>query len=141
MKPVARAPRFDVAALLLVFVGGVLGTTGRYLLGLASPFEGGLPVILTINVTGAFALGLLSPLLTRRRGIDWTRLNAFVATGLLGGYTTYGMFAVDIDGLLDMDRFAESLIYGLATVTFGIAAATAGKRLASRKSPAEASKR
>ena len=68
-------------------------------------------------------------------------MNAFVATGLLGGYTTYGMFAVDTDGLLDMDRFAESLIDGLATVTFGIAAATAGKRLASRKSPAEASKR
>jgi len=136
----AASPRFSFDIVASVFVGGAAGTAIRYILGLAFPLEGGLPITLTINVTGAFALGALSPLLTRRKGANWTRLNGLVTTGVLGGYTTYGMFAVDTDGLLDMNRFGESVVYGLATVAFGAAAAAAGRRLVARAPHAEATK-
>jgi CrcB protein len=125
----------------LVFVGGSAGTGVRYLLSAAFPFDGALPVTLGINVSGAFLLGALTAFVAARfDGEKAKSVSALLGTGFLGGYTTYGMFAVDTDGLLLGDQFWSSLGYGLATVVLGFVAAGLGFGAVAagrRSSPAE----
>jgi CrcB protein len=118
---------------MLVFAGGALGTAARWALSSALPSDGGLPVTFAINISGAFLLGALTQAL---RGMASTprgaRLLAFAGTGLLGGYTTYGMFAVDTDGLLDMAHLADGIVFGGLGIIVGVAAAAAGAAVTSR---------
>jgi fluoride exporter len=126
----------------LVFVGGAAGTGVRALLTGAFPNAGALPVTLVINVTGALLLGLISAVVAARS--PWKVADALallLGTGLLGGYTTYGMFAVDADGLLLSDHLGASIAYGFGTVVLGLIAAGAGSKLGKalmsrRKEPA-----
>ena len=113
----------------LVFAGGAIGTCLRYFLSLAIPSWNGLPVaIFVINVTGAFILGWLLESLSRGGPDHGLRrsIRLFVGTGILGGYTTYSSFAVDTDGLIASAQFANSILYGLATVIVGAAASASG---------------
>jgi len=116
-------------SVLLVFVGGAIGTTARYLLSVAVPPVLGLPVItFAINVTGAFVLGwLLETLALRGRDEGRRRdVRLFAGTGILGGYTTYSAFAVDTDGLIVAANVGGSLLYAAATIVVGALATTAG---------------
>jgi CrcB protein len=116
-------------SVLLVFAGGAIGTTVRYLLTLAVPPVLGLPVItFVINVTGAFVLGWLLEALALRGPDEGRRrdLRLFAGTGILGGYTTYSAFAVDTDGLLVAANAGGGLLYAAATVIVGAAATVAG---------------
>ena len=94
--------------------------------------------MLTINVTGAFLLGFLAERL-RRSGSQRAAHSAslLVGTGALGGYTTYGTFAGDAEGLLDMSRLGEGVLYGVVTVVIGVAAAYAGTMLAGGRGKAD----
>lgn len=121
-----------VAELGLVFVGGSVGTAVRYALSTLFPAAGGLPITFAINVTGAFVLGWLTEWLRTRHPSQNKALTALLGTGLLGGYTTYGMFAVDTDGLLDTSHIGASVLYGISTVVIGVAAALAGIALGRR---------
>jgi len=123
-------PSTKILDVVLVFAGGAVGTAVRYALTVAFPTAGGLPVIFAINVTGAFLLGVLSERV-RQPGHAWRaqKLSLFLGTGALGGFTTYGTFAADAEGLLDTARFPEGIAYGLATVVIGIGAAFAGMLL------------
>lgn len=116
-------------SVLLVFAGGAIGTTVRYLLSAAVPTVGGIPLItLVINVTGAFVLGWLLEALALR-GPDTGRrrdLRLFAGTGILGGYTTYSSFAVDTDGLFAAHDPARGVGYALATIVIGALASLGG---------------
>ncbi len=116
-------------SVLLVFVGGAIGTTVRYLLSAAVPTVGGVPLItLVINVTGAFVLGWLLEALALR-GPDTGRrrdVRLFAGTGILGGYTTYSSFAVDTDGLFVAHNPTAGLGYAVATIVIGALASAAG---------------
>ena len=123
---------------LLVLVGGSSGTLARYALTSAFQGDGGLPIVLTINVTGAFLLGFLAERI-RRSGSRRVAHSAslLLGTGALGGFTTYGTFAGDAEGLLDMSRLGEGVLYGVVTVVIGVAAAYAGTVLAGRRGNAK----
>ncbi|MEY9952050.1 CrcB family protein [Leifsonia sp. EB34] len=116
-------------SVLLVFAGGAIGTTVRYLLSAAVPTVAGIPlIILVINVTGAFALGWLLEALALR-GPDAGRrrdLRLFAGTGILGGYTTYSSFAVDTDGLFAAHNPGGGVGYAVATILIGALASVAG---------------
>ncbi len=117
----------------LVFLGGALGTTARYLISSAIPSWIGLPVgTFLINVVGAFVLGVLLEALALRGPDEGVRRNLrlFVGTGILGGFTTYSAFAVDTDGLLTSNNLAGSLVYAVATILIGALASLAGIALA-----------
>jgi CrcB protein len=80
--------------LLLVGVGGALGSMARYLLEgwVQRATPGTLPSgTLAVNVLGSFALGLTLSVLLARGQLDST-LRLFLATGVLGGFTTYSGF-------------------------------------------------
>lgn len=123
----------DLSALALIFVGGMVGTALRYLIGNAIPPVDGLRVgIFTINVLGAFLIGVLIESLALR-GDDTGRrrqLRLLLATGVLGGFTTYSALAVDTASLLETGSIAASLGYGMTTVVLGGVATWLGILLA-----------
>lgn len=105
----------------LVFTGGTAGTWARYGLDLFIGDTAGLPLsTFIINITGAFALGVLIESLTLG-GLDRRRRNLglLLGAGLLGGYTTYSLLATDIAALVIDHRVAEAIGYGLATLLIG----------------------
>ncbi len=113
----------------LVFAGGMLGTLARYVLTLAIPPAGAVPVAtVVINVVGAFGLGWLVEALVRRGDDSGARraLRLFAGTGILGGFTTYSALAVDTDGLLVASQVGAGVLYAVLTVVVGAAASLAG---------------
>jgi CrcB protein len=82
--------------ILLVGLGGFLGSVARYLLGgAAQSLLGGATFPLgtvVVNLSGCFVIGVLSQLAESRGAFsDLTR--ALVFAGVLGGYTTFSTFA------------------------------------------------
>lgn len=111
--------------------GGFLGALGRYELGLTWPTPAGhFPwTTFTINVSGAFVLGLVLTLLLERVGP--TRLvRPFFCVGVLGAWTTMSTFAVEFDLLLKDGHSPTAVLYVLATVVVGVAATWIGVALA-----------
>ena len=77
--------------LLLVALGGAIGASLRHLSGtfFLRTFGPGFPYgTLFVNVAGSLAMGLFIGWLVRRTGGSSQELRLFVATGLLGGFTT-----------------------------------------------------
>ncbi len=119
----------DVA---LVAVGGSIGAASRY--GLAQAFPVALETFptttLTVNVVGAFALGLLLEHLLRSGKVDgWARL--LVGIGALGSFTTFSTFAVEVAQLLRDGATLLALGYVAASVAGGIAACITGLAIGS----------
>lgn len=121
---------------LLIVLGGALGTALRAALEAAYPAtSGGWPwATFTINVTGAFLLGVLLEALSRLGPDTGLRqyLRLGVGTGLLGGYTTYSTFAVESVRLIGGEAVWVGLGYALTSVVLGLTAALAGTLLAVR---------
>lgn len=120
--------------LLMLLVGGATGTTGRFWLEreLAAPAGTWPWTTFAINVVGSFLLGLLLTTLARA-GPDkgWRRrVRVGVGTGMLGGFTTYSTFVVEVDLLLRTGHVATAAAYALVSVTAGIAAALVGVAVA-----------
>lgn len=117
-----------------IFVGGGLGATARYGLGLATARlwpDSHLPWgTLAANVIGCALLGLLAALF---QTLDWPRpVKLGLTTGVLGGLTTFSTFAVETLMLFEAGRTgAAALNLGLNLVV-GFAAALAGAWLGAR---------
>ena len=129
-----RPVHLRLSHLGLAFLGGTLGTAAREAVSLGLPTVGDVPwAILTVNILGAFLLGLLLDSLARS-GPDegWRqRTRILVGTGFMGGFTTYSALAADTAGLLGADpRGASSpgigLAYAAGTVLIGGLATFAG---------------
>ena len=126
----------DLAVLATVALGGVIGSLGRYAVGLTLPHEAGtFPwATLVVNVSGAFAMGLLVAYLVDRPGVH--RLaRPFVGVGVLGGWTTFSALAVDVVQLGEADRAQAALVYVAATFLVGTLAVAAGSSLGQRVWP------
>jgi len=121
--------------ILLVALGGAIGTGAREAISLAIPAVAGVPVsILGINVVGAFLLGVLleglllgGPDAGRRRSV-----RLLLGTGVLGGFTTYSALAADSGLLLVDGRAPVAIAYALGTVLLGAAASWLGIATARR---------
>ncbi|MDB5045083.1 MAG: chromosome condensation protein CrcB [Deinococcus sp.] len=116
-------------ALAWVALGGAVGAVARYGVALAfAPLaaRAGFPVgVLVINVVGSFLLGLTVALVGRGVWPEAARL-AF-GTGVLGAFTTFSTFSVDIDGLLQRGAGGPALAYAVGSVLLGVLAAVAGR--------------
>ena len=115
--------------LSLVVTGGTVGTAAREALILGIPTVARLPLaILTANVMGAFALGLLLESLTLRGDDSGARrhVRLVFGTGVLGGFTTYSALSLDVatlHGLSGSAAVGVGLAYGLGSVVLGVASA------------------
>lgn len=128
-------PHLAPGFVLLVAAGGAVGTAARALLAEALPAQGGWPIgTLAANLAGAFLLGLLLSWLMRRGPETAARRSARLAlgTGLLGGFTTYSTFALEVERALADSQPAVGLGYAAVTVLLGLAACLAGVALGGR---------
>lgn len=115
---------------LQVALGGALGAGGRYLVNrlamhvLGAGFPWG---TLAVNVMGSFAMGVVVVLLAHRGA---AHLVPLLATGVLGGFTTFSAFSLDAVLLWERGESLLSLGYVFASVLLSIAALVAGLLLA-----------
>ncbi len=118
--------------LLLVFAGGGAGAACRYGVSrfVGTRYAGAFPLTtFLINVTGCFALGLLAGLLAATHR-DQAALTNLLATGFLGGYTTFSTYALE-GVLLYTDGRPRLALGALAgPVAAGLLAAGAGAGVA-----------
>lgn len=116
---------------LLAAAGGALGSSARYLatieagrlLGMGFPWG-----TLIVNVIGCFIMGLL---------IGWGALRGtlsdeariFLATGILGGFTTFSAFSADFVLLVERKELGLAALYVAGSVLLSLAAVLAGLHL------------
>jgi CrcB protein len=110
--------------LLLVGLGGMLGTIIRYVSYIAFGSYAFPYVTLIINITGSFIIGAVTATALKNTAFaDW---RLFLATGLCGGFTTFSAFSMETLQLLQQNRNIAALIYILSSFFLGISAAIAG---------------
>lgn len=116
----------DDGTRLAVLAGGAVGTLGRWLVGTSLPAAG--PgwgwATLTVNVTGALAIGVLVAWMATR--VTTPLLRPFAAVGLLGGWTTYSTFALDAHATLGGEGVVSALGYVVTTIVLGVGASLVG---------------
>ena len=117
-----------LAASLYVAIGGGLGSWLRYLTGRmigASAFPS---ATLTVNIAGSFAMGLLVGGLARSGGGSegWRLL---LGVGVLGGFTTFSAFSLDIVSLAQRGAIGLAALYIGLSLAGGIAGLVAGLAL------------
>ncbi|MEO3385798.1 fluoride efflux transporter CrcB [Mesorhizobium sp. CAU 1741] len=114
--------------LLLVAAGGAIGASLRHLAGMAAfrLLGPGFPwATVFVNVVGSFAMGLFIEILSRRfDGSNELRL--FIATGLLGGFTTFSAFSLDFAVLYERGALGQAFGYAAGSVVVSIAALFVG---------------
>ena len=118
--------------LLLVALGGALGACARYLVGRWSlvTFGPGLPLgTLLVNISGGLAMGLLAGWLGRQAS-DSEQLRLLVGVGVLGGFTTFSAFSLEVVTMIERGDMMWALAYALASVTGAVLAVFAGLWLA-----------
>ncbi|CTQ68486.1 fluoride efflux transporter CrcB [Roseibium alexandrii] len=115
--------------LLLVMIGGGFGAGGRHLVSMATLrlFGPGFPVgTLAVNVIGSLAMGLFIGWLVKHEAAHLQPLRYFLATGLLGGFTTFSAFSLDTSVLWERGDTMLALIYVAGSVVLSILAVFAG---------------
>lgn len=132
-----RATRLRLA--LLIGAGGAVGTAIRAIAEHLVPAQPGTWPWTTflLNVVGSFLLGALLTGLGRR-GPDEGRVRALrlaLGTGLLGGFTTYSTFTLEVDALMREGEVALGAAYAVGSVLLGASAALLGVRAARRLVP------
>ncbi len=114
---------------VLVFLGGGLGAAARHGVNRAALawFGPGFPWgTMAVNVVGSLAMGLLIGALAAAPGGTSQGLRLFLATGLLGGFTTFSAFSLDALTLWQRGQFALAAIYVAASVLVSLAAIATG---------------
>jgi CrcB protein len=123
----ARVRRARHGVLAAVAIGGAIGAGARYGAGLLWPTPAGsFPwTTLGVNVSGCLLIGIFLVAVTEVwTAPPWAR--PFFATGVLGGYTTFSTYSVDIERLVFAGRADLALGYLAATALAALAAVTAG---------------
>ncbi|MFN7055899.1 fluoride efflux transporter CrcB [Hyphomonas sp.] len=120
---------------LLVALGGALGASLRHGAGLLAVRH--LPLswpwaTTFVNITGSLLMGLLAGwLATRDAGLS-QNTKLFLATGLLGGFTTFSAFSLEMANFLRAGEMARAAAYAGVSVIICVAALFAGLWLARR---------
>lgn len=119
------AERWDV--LLAIGAGGALGSLARYGLSVALPYRPGefpLPTMLA-NIVGCLLIGVLMAMITEATA-PHRLLRPFFGVGVLGGFTTFSTYIVDMIDAGDAGSPLTAVSYGLGTVLACLAAVAVG---------------
>ena len=116
---------------MAIALGGALGAVARHFIShwsvvaLGNGFPWG---TLTVNVVGCFGLGVVVEVmaLVWSPAADW---RAFLTVGLLGAFTTFSAFALDISILHERGEMLQAILYVTVSVAGSIAAIFAGMSL------------
>lgn len=113
---------------LSIAAGGAIGSVLRYftgvaamsLLGTAFPYG-----TLFVNVVGSFIMGMLVALFAHR-GNPSQELRAFLTVGVLGGFTTFSSFSLDVATLYERGQVMAAGLYILLSLVLSLAGIFAG---------------
>lgn len=126
-----RATGICMPALVLVMIGGAIGAGARHVAGRAvqqwtgSAFPWG---TLSVNVVGSLLMGLLIGYIARGdQGGEQLRL--LLGVGVLGGFTTFSAFSLEIVQLLQRGDWVSGLGYIVISVIGSVAAVATGLTL------------
>ena len=116
-----------MSPVLYVMVGGAVGSGARYLAGRATtallgpdyPFG-----TLAVNIIGGLLMGVLVGVLARNSAAEAWRL--LLAVGVLGGFTTFSSFSLEVVSMIDRGATGMAAGYILVSVIGSIAAVFAG---------------
>lgn len=110
-----------------VALGGVIGALARYQIGRwwGTPVDGFPAATLFINLLGCLVIGIFLVLITERL-TPHPLVRPFFGTGVLGGFTTFSTYALDIQQLLAHARLGTALLYLAVTALGAVAAAAVG---------------
>ncbi|SMC82011.1 fluoride efflux transporter CrcB [Rhizobium sp. RU36D] len=114
--------------LVLVGVGGAVGSICRYLVGMGAlrllgpAFPWG---TLIVNLFGSFLIGVLVELIVARFAAS-SELRLFLVTGFLGGFTTFSSFSLDAFALYERGEVVPAFAYVAASLVLSLAAVAAG---------------
>src|SRR5690349_543312 len=102
----------QTAVVAVVALGGATGASARYGAGLLWPTAaGGFPwTTLVVNAIGCAVIGVFMVVISEA----WAAhrlVRPFFGTGVLGGFTTFSTYAVDIERLVSEDRAGTGLVY------------------------------
>lgn len=108
--------------LLIIALGGGLGAASRYLVAgqalrlLGTNFPWG---TLSVNIIGSFVMGVVVELLALRISVT-PEVRAFLIIGLLGGFTTFSAFSLDVSVLTERDQLGLAALYAMASVCLSV---------------------
>ncbi|MEU4091407.1 CrcB family protein [Streptomyces sp. NPDC026673] len=136
--PLSARVRDQAPVVGVVAIGGALGACARYGAGLLWPTApGAFPwTTLGVNAVGCAVIGLFMVAITEMWSVH-RLVRPFFGTGVLGGFTTFSTYAVDIHGLVQGGHAATGLAYLAATPLIALGAvwgaAHAARRLIARR--------
>jgi CrcB protein len=116
---------------LMIAIGGALGSMARYAaVGYITPlFNHRFPVgTFAVNIVGSFLIGVCYVLLVERALLsgEW---RLFFITGILGGFTTFSAFSLEILQMWQEGHVATSIFYAASSVVIGLLCAYLGMQL------------
>ncbi|MGX1882535.1 fluoride efflux transporter FluC [Streptomyces sp. NPDC055287] len=109
--------------LAAVSAGGVLGALGRY--GAALLWPGSVWTTFGVNVLGCALIGVLMVLVSEQ-GRGHALVRPFLGVGVLGGFTTFSTYAVDVARLLERGDALTAMAYAAGTFAGAMGAVWAG---------------
>ena len=121
-------------ACLIVALGSGIGGVLRHAVnvGAARVIGTGWPYgTFAVNVVGSFVMGVIAGYFTFK-GSGSQRWLLFLTTGILGGFTTFSAFSLDVAVLFERGRLGATASYLLGSVALSIAALFLGLALARR---------
>jgi CrcB protein len=113
---------------VIVFFGAGIGGALRHGVNVATArlLGTGFPAwTMIVNIGGSFAMGLLAGWFLARPGFSQD-MRLFLTTGILGGFTTFSAFSLDVAVLAERGAYGMAAAYALGTVTASVAALFAG---------------
>ncbi len=122
------ARKIAMQTILAIAAGGAVGAVLRHfsnnsialLLGTSFPFG-----ILLINIIGSFLMGCAVSAFAY--GWDLSQhMKIFLTVGLLGGFTTFSAFSLDVINLIEKHAYMSAGIYVFASVVVSVIALVAG---------------
>ena len=108
----------SLSGVLLVALGGAVGSVARYLVSVAAfaALGAGFPWgTLAVNIAGSAAIGVAAGM-----GIEGQQ-RLLLVTGVLGGFTTFSAFSLETGALFERSPLL-AVLYVVASVTLGLAA-------------------
>lgn len=110
---------------LAVAAGGALGSMMRYGLSLAANQPGWPLGTWLANVVGSFLIGMLS-VWGKERGILSPEIYLLFATGVMGGFTTFSTFSLEVISFWGDGQILRGILYALLSVVIGLLSCAAG---------------
>lgn len=108
----------------LVFLGGGLGSAARHGVNLLAVrlfgFQFPLGTLL-INIVGSLAMGVVVEYGALKSGLP-QQMRLFLTTGVIGGFTTFSTFTLEIALLNGRGEQLAAALYAIGSVIFGLAA-------------------